>query len=631
MISQGQWHQQVPKQYLPNLKFRRSALSNCKSASQRKAIWQACQEDILFWVNTFVWQFNPRKKEGGKTERLKVGPFITWSFQDDAILEMLWCIENDEDLLIEKSREMGASWLILIVFTWLILFHRWQKLLMISRNEKAVEDENPDSLFWKIDFIVKNTPGWLLPDGGMRRRKLFYGNDTLHSTMTGEATTGAAGVGGRATAMGIDEYSQIKEDYEVLHRTSDTTGCRIFNGTHLGLDTAFYELSQRVDMRKLKMHWTSHPDKNHGLYRFDPQTQRVQVLRYNDQTREVEPSPDGYDYGHDYRFVLDGSPTGGPWPGVRSPWYDKECKRKGSTRAIAMDLDIDPKGSVDQFFDVLMVRQLQEVYCLPPYWEGDVAWDKEAGRVKSLSARQGGWLKLWLNLKDDKPPPSDYVIGCDLSSGSGSTPSCLSIVNCANGEKVGEYTTPFIGPIEMAGLVCALAWFFKNNDQEGAQVIWEMQGPGGTFGQTLTKTHGYRNVFFRRNEHVLDGKISDQPGWSVTQESKLHLLEEYREGLHTRQFLNRSKLAMEECLSFKYDGKGFVVHSMQFGKRAEEDPSGSGVNHGDRVIADSLAWKLAKGKQQARKAEAKEEIPEGSLAWRRKLRQDTQREEQIWS
>src|SRR5260370_31721848 len=162
-----------------------------------------CREDILLYVNTFVWQFTPRRRGG-----LQVGPFVTWDFQDEALLTMLDCIEEDEDLCIEKSREMGASWMLLMVFEWLWHFQPWQKFLLISRNEKAVEDEDPDSLFWKIDFMHRYQPDWLMPR--MKRRKLFYGNEDNGSTITGQASTGKAGVGGRATAMGIDQFSPIQ-------------------------------------------------------------------------------------------------------------------------------------------------------------------------------------------------------------------------------------------------------------------------------------------------------------------------------------------------------------------------------------------------------------------------------------
>ncbi len=269
MLSPGTYHEQIPRELIPNVQYRQRLLAAARNKARKNAITQICKEDILYFVNGFVWQYNPRIKDGHE-----VGPFITWDFQDVAVLEMLWCIEHDRDLLIEKSREMGASWLCLLVMLWLFLFRPWQKFLCISRSEAAVEDDDPDSLFWKIDFILRYIPDWLHPGGvrsNIRRRKLYYGNLVNDSTITGQASTGRAGVGGRATAMFIDEFSQIKEDYEVFHRTSDTTGCRIFNGTHRGTGTCFAELADHSSLagsyiKKLQMHWTQHPLKRPGLY-----------------------------------------------------------------------------------------------------------------------------------------------------------------------------------------------------------------------------------------------------------------------------------------------------------------------------------------------------------------------------
>ena len=65
-------------------------------------------------------------------------------------------------------------------------------------------------------------------------------------------TTSAAGVGGRRTAIFIDEFSRIEEGYALLAGTADTTNCRIFNFTPFGTNNAAYKLSRRQDVRKLR-------------------------------------------------------------------------------------------------------------------------------------------------------------------------------------------------------------------------------------------------------------------------------------------------------------------------------------------------------------------------------------------
>src|ERR1700722_9421272 len=127
------WYPRVPKSPKANYRFRKALLERAqKNTGGQQQLRLACEQDILFWINTFCLQFNSRKK--GK----EVAPFITWEFQDKAIYELLWCIEHDDDVLIEKSRQMGASWMIVLIFCWLFLYRRRQQFTMISRDIPSV-------------------------------------------------------------------------------------------------------------------------------------------------------------------------------------------------------------------------------------------------------------------------------------------------------------------------------------------------------------------------------------------------------------------------------------------------------------------------------------------------------------
>src|ERR1051326_6412336 len=104
MLSPGTYHRAVPKDLAGNYRFRKALLGACrKSAGMRRAVLEACGRDLLFWVNAFVWQYNPRKKDEGER-----APFVTWDFQDAAMTYggnaprtgahtpgMLECIEDD--------------------------------------------------------------------------------------------------------------------------------------------------------------------------------------------------------------------------------------------------------------------------------------------------------------------------------------------------------------------------------------------------------------------------------------------------------------------------------------------------------------------------------------------------------
>ncbi len=587
-----------------------------RNKRNRKALLEECKRDILFFINSFVWQFNPKKKDDNR-----VGPFITWDFQERALLDrpettgrkgILWCYEHDRTAVVEKSREMGASWLFLIFQVWIGLFFQRTQCLNISRNADAVDCASPDSLFWKIRFIHEHLPDWM--KGEVVQQSMYIEYKRTRSVNTGEASTGRAGVGGRASVIFIDEFSQIKEDLQIRQRTANTSDCRFFNGTHLGTDTEFYNLTQSPEIVKIVMHWSEHPDKKKGLYRFNTETNQVEIL---DQS---------YRFPEDYKFVRDGTPTGGPFPGLRSPWYDWKCNDIGSSRGVAMELDINPSGSVSQFFDPLVIRDLIGAYAKPPYWEGDLRHDRDLGKPLDLESRENGPLRLWF-IPDDKgkPPPGIYAIGADVASGSGATPSCLSIGNCQTGEKVGEYVNSRIEPNDLAPLLVALAWLFKSPSGEGAKIAWEIPGPGQALGKRVVDL-GYRNIFFREG-HELNPKITTIPGWTSTAQNKRVLLEDYRSALRSRQFLNRSYEALAECLSFRYTSQGTIEHSMEANV---QDPSGARLNHGDRTMADAIQWKLSKAHWVGKARARKEEVPVLSLLWRRNLAEKKDREATEW-
>lgn len=139
----------VPKDFDANLAFRRDMLLMCgNDAGAARQVKQMCAEDILFYTNVFGWTYDPR-------QQVRKLPFITYKgFQDDAILDICDAVQVGEDVSIPKSRCMGASWMGLLAFEWFWHFQSDMSFLLISRNEKYVDEPgNPKSLFWKIDFL----------------------------------------------------------------------------------------------------------------------------------------------------------------------------------------------------------------------------------------------------------------------------------------------------------------------------------------------------------------------------------------------------------------------------------------------------------------------------------------------
>ena len=596
----------VPKSMAANLTFRKNVLSICRSDPfKAAAVKQMCADDLMFYINTFCWTYDPRHKT-------PVLPFITYDFQDEAMLSMADCIQSGEDFVVPKSRTMGASWMGLTVFEWFWHFKKDLSFLLISRNEKYVDESgNPKTLFWKIDFLHKYQPKWLLPTGRWMadkdpaRRLLHLANADNDSVIDGESTTGDAGRGDRRTAMFIDEHAafDINDGFKVLRATRDTTKCRGFNSTPQGANNAFYEICHNSSARNIRLHWTSHPEYNKGLYRADKDGKLelldgystvVTVRKKGEEAREVK-------FPEDYPFRLDGK--------TRSPWYDNECSRCVSEMEIAQELDIDFLGSDYQFFDSETIDILRKKNARPPILIGDLEFDPETQIPKRFTENIHGDISLWLPLNSSGKIPHDmkFAIGSDVSAGTGASNSVSSIVNIATGEKIGVLRTPHVRPNGFANYTMALAKFFNN-----AFMIWDASGPTGkTFTMRVMAT-GYGNIYYRKMEKKVGQRVTDEPGYFLNPEARTHVFENYRDALGSQTFINRSAPAYIECLQFIVKPGGLVEHSKAANS---QDPSGAKSAHGDEVVADALA-SLALSEKERIKESSAPEIPEGCLAWR---------------
>ncbi len=618
MISPGHWHRLVHKDQKANLDFRKNVLERAESDLVfRQGILEICRQDIIFWINTFAWQFNPNHFGH------EVGPFITWGFQDEAITSLLACIEDREDVRWQKSREMGASWLVLMVILWLAVFHDRKKCLVLSRDADAVDRfDDPDCLFWKLDFLNEHMPRWMT--GVIKRKKFNFKFERTQSTINGEANTIAAGVGGRAAIMLVDEFGQFANGYETYSLTSDTSYCRVFVFTHKDKTSMTYDLCfdpKYSAMREIITHWSQHPEKNRGLY------------RYNDVRNAIEVLDKNYDFPANFRFVMEAKPVGGPFPSVRSPWYDKECIRR-TDRDVCMNLDIDPRGSSDIFFDAYRLSVLRARHCCEPYWTGKLDYNKENGRPDRLIADPKGQIKLWMHPKSEYLLPSFRAgAGVDVSAGTGMTPSCLSIMHALTGEKVLEYANANIYAPDFAVFCVAICRMFADEDGTHPILSWEMQG-SAAFAKRVREL-GYNPIFINRDEEAVGNPFNSSMRAGVNQSPRaiLEVMEHYRDGLYTERCINRSDYALAECLNFVYTTSGVEYKGKRKPSKMADEGSGARMHHGDVVKADALAFKMIKemGFDKLKKEVVDPDyIDPTTMAGRMKLWERDREAEEVW-
>ena len=582
------FNSRVPKGVCANLRWRakihRKVLDD---PSYVDIIKDACSRDPLFFINGFTYTHDTRREPFSKL------PFILYPFQEEAVLEIISAI-NDHDLLIEKSRDMGASWVTITTIVWCWRFRSGRDFLLGSRNDEYVDKTgNPKALFQRIDFLLDNLPVWLMPEGFRRsehRTKSHIENPENKSIIDGEATTGSFARGDRRSAILLDEFADVDMGHRILSATRDATKCRLFNSTPQGVANAFYDKAHS-NIRKLRLHWSVHPIKAEGLYTSDENG----LLKILDKKR----------YPEDYNPILDGK--------LRSPWYDLQCERAASSQEIGQELDIDYLGSGYQYFNSALIDEAIRKYARPPIMIGDLEYDETTGDPIRFRENPKGNLKLWCLLDKKGNPLVDNktILGNDISAGTGASNSCASGWNALKHDKILEYVNPFIKPEQFAIQSIAIARWLGN-----AFIIWESNGVGRQFGSRIMELH-YSNVYLRRNDESIKGKVSDIPGWASTKETKLVLMGQYRSALEKGECINYSKLAVEETLEYVFSPDGGVVHARAASK---SDPSGAKTNHGDRVMADALANKGMSERVQ-KTVHQKQEVPVMSLAWRNKMRE----------
>jgi hypothetical protein len=543
----------------------------------------ACRESFTFWINVFGWTYKVLQSGAG-FRRATVGsldrPFLTWPVQDKAAAEIINCIETGQDCTIKKSRDMGATWLILAIALHRCLFFPQTSVLIASRKEEEVDKgdpkkgaNDPDTLFWKIDYMLSKLPDWMT--GGadsINRTYMHIGFGTTDSVIDGESTNADLGRGGRRTFIMVDEAAAVANLRSVDAATTDSTSCRVFNSTPKG-SSYFTKLCRSPHVRKVQLAWWDHPEK--GQDRSVVKDERTGLLK------------------------------------VTSSWYEAECARRVDPRNIAENLDMDDTQSGWMFFDGPTIAKHTALYVRPPRMTGtlvnrlDLAdavlrWDSWVHQspdklLDVLEWRRdikGAW-KLWCTLEADADgilrPRQDhtYVFGIDVSAGLGASNSVISVFDRDLGEKVAEFADAYTSPERLAE-IAALAGVWFGGPTGYAMLAWETNGPGGAFTKRI-KSLAYPYLYRAVRTATRGNDSGDALGWTSNRPNKEYLLGGYRTALARGDFINRCAKAMEEASRYVYgESSGEILPG-----EMQEEEGNARATHGDRVIADAVAYEAA--------------------------------------
>lgn len=223
------------------------------------------EHDIVFFFNNCLKTFDPRTK----TKDL---PFTLYPFQETFVKDLKRRIEKGQDLFVEKSRDMGVSWMVCGVMIWFWIFHPGFQALLGSRKEDLVDNRSLDSLFGKLDYFMRYLP-FPIDKFDPKRHRLFMKlvNPTNNATIQGESANDNFGRGGRYSITFFDELAFWPFARNSWEGAGDSSPCRIAVTTPSPGDSFAKKLRSDGEEKNIidikSLHWKLHPLKDEVWYK----------------------------------------------------------------------------------------------------------------------------------------------------------------------------------------------------------------------------------------------------------------------------------------------------------------------------------------------------------------------------
>lgn len=223
------------------------------------------REDPVFFINTYLMTYDPRP-----TALRPDMEFNLYTFQVSYVHTLVGHIIRGEDLFVEKSRDMGISWVTLAVFLWFWLFTAGFAAHLGSRIQDYVDDGTAKSLFWKLEYMIRKIRDpQLLPEGfAIDKHRSFMKliNPENGNEITGEAASPNFSRGGRYRVVLLDEGAFWRDFESAWTAAGDSTTCRVLVTTPA--DKLSYAKAIRFGgkVKVVTYPWNLHPDKDELWY-----------------------------------------------------------------------------------------------------------------------------------------------------------------------------------------------------------------------------------------------------------------------------------------------------------------------------------------------------------------------------
>lgn len=247
---------------------RRRHLDKLDTIENQKRELATCARNMEYWFNNYAWIVDPRSSV------LYAFPFELFKVQRDTIkwIDELIFVDRTNGL-IDKSRDMGVTWLIITMFVYYWLFPKegtqFHALITSYREDEVDKSGVPGTIFEKIRQQIRLLPSWMLPKGfkadeHMTHMKIV--NPENGSSITGTTANAETGRSGRFSVIFFDEFASIKDDISSATAASQSSDTCIFVSTPKGKLNHFSELRFGGNIPVKSLSWKEHPFKDHRWY-----------------------------------------------------------------------------------------------------------------------------------------------------------------------------------------------------------------------------------------------------------------------------------------------------------------------------------------------------------------------------
>jgi len=209
-----------------------------------------CAKSATYFMKKYCMIQHPTK---GKI------PFHLYPYQEDTLQDFQ---ENDR-IVILKSRQLGISTLIAGYALWMILFQNDKNCLVV-----AIDQNTSKNLVTKVRVMFDNLPSWLkLKQIESNKLSMRLSNG---SQIKAVASTGTSGRSEALSLVIIDEAAFVEGAEELwasLQQTLSTGGQGIILSTPNGTGNFFHKTWTKAEagenkFKTKRLPWQVHPERN---------------------------------------------------------------------------------------------------------------------------------------------------------------------------------------------------------------------------------------------------------------------------------------------------------------------------------------------------------------------------------